>query len=54
MEIVAFLLAVIAVACFALSALNVAARVHLIGLGLALSTTAWIVQLLTAARQVHF
>lgn len=54
MEIVAFLLAIVAIVLFLVTALGAASRVNLLALGLACLGSAWIVQLLTSARQVHF
>lgn len=53
MEIIAFIIALVAVAVFAVAATNKPVRYNLIAIGLALLTTSWIVELITVQRQVH-
>ena len=54
MEIVAFILAIVALAAFLGAAFDVnARRYNFIAVGLFLVTLAWVVQLVTSGRQVH-
>lgn len=53
MEIIAFIIALIAVFVFALVAANKPSRWNLLGVGLALLTAAWVIQLVTSGHQVH-
>ena len=53
MNVLSFILAIVAVVLFCLAAFGVAARVNLIALGLAVLTVAWIVALTVSGSLVH-